>query len=115
MVIKKISFFILAFTLLAAGCGLKEGVIQKAPRSYLWFTGNTEGAVVFIDKRNPIELNMSSTGDEKTRDEPADTAKKIYYEIDPGKHTVIIKKSGQVVVNRTLLLGNGIITEIKIP
>jgi hypothetical protein len=115
MAIKRIPIVLLAVMLLAAGCGLEEGVIQKAPRSYLWFTGNTNGVTVIIEGRPPFELNVDSTGGEKTQDQSTDASKKVYYEIDPGKHTVIIHKYGQVVVNRTLLLGDGAITEIKIP
>ena len=56
----------LVILLLFAGCGLKEGVVQKEPKSFLWFTGNTQDAIVYIDDLSPIILyeNRSSTGAE---------------------------------------------------
>lgn len=88
---------------LCGGCGLKEGVVQKEPKSYLWFTGNTPKATVYIDDLNPIILNENRGSD------------KIHYEISPGKHRIIVEKMGKEVVNRIVFLGNGIIKEIKIP
>lgn len=103
---KKIFFLGLILLGICAGCGLKEGVIQKDTKSFLWFTGHTKNAEVYIDDLNPIMLNKmnSSVSD-----------KKVYYEISPGKHTIVVKKSGEEVVNRNVLLGNGITKEIKIP
>jgi hypothetical protein len=86
------------------GCGLNESVVQKEQKSYLTFTGSTEDAVVYIDNLDPITLNQSSKN-----------STKINYEISPGKHKIIVKKSGKEVVNRDLLLGNGIVKEIEIP
>ncbi len=95
--------FGLVLLMLCAGCGLQEGVVQKDPKSALWFTGNTENAIVFIDNLAPITLSKNSNN------------AKIHYEISPGKHGVIVKKSGQEVVNRNVLLGSGITKEIPIP
>ena len=111
------NFFYLsfAFLLLFGGCGLTEGVVQKEPKSFIWFTGNTKGAVAYVDDLEPImldDLNSSTDGESVNN-----SAKKgeVHYEISPGKHRIIVKKSGEEVVNRIVLLGNGITKEIKIP
>ena len=83
------------------GCGLKEGVIQNEAKSYIYFTGDTQNAVAYIDDLDPINLNSSSND--------------VHFEISSGKHNIIVKKSGKEVVNRTLLLGSGITREIRIP
>ena len=102
--------------ILCVGCGLKEGVVQKDPKSFLWFTGDTDNVIVYIDDLEPIELNRtyfvkSENGEEKKKEK----SENIHYEISPGKHRIIIKKSDKVVVNRIVLLGNGIIKEIQVP
>jgi len=113
---QKSAFIILGLfvILLCVGCGLKEGVVQKEAKSYLWFTGNTEGALVYIDDLKPIELGTHYYIDSATG-EKIKSNKDIHYEITPGKHRVIVKKMGTKIVNRIVLLGNGIIKEIEIP
>ena len=98
---KKHGYLVLVLLILCGGCGLKEGVVQKEPKSFLRFTGNTQNAIVYVDDLDPIPLNE---GDGSAS-----------YEISPGKHTIVVKKSGEEVVNRNILLGNGITKEIKIP
>ena len=110
---KKIFYLGLVLLWICGGCGIKEGVVQKETKSFLWFTGNTQNAVVFIDDLTPIMLNkMSSVSD---NNENSTNRGKVYYEISPGKHTIVVKKSGEVVVHRNVLLGNEITKEIKIP
>jgi hypothetical protein len=108
----RLSFIVLLFSGLIVGCGLTEGVVQKDPASYLWFTGNTENAVVYINDLKPISLKKKyRTADE---DDEANI-KTTHYKIAPGKYTIVVKKADQLVVNRTVLLGNGITREINIP
>ena len=38
-----------------------------------------------------------------------------HYKVTPGKHTIVVRKNGSVVVKRTLLLGDGIAREIRVP
>ena len=83
------------------GCGLHEGVVQKEAKSYIYFTGNSLDAVVFIDDLAPITISEDSDN--------------THFEISPGTHTVVVKKSGKEVVNRRILLGSGITREISIP
>ena len=100
---KKIIFLGLVLLILSVGCGgIKEGVVQKEPTSFLWFTGNTQNAIVYIDDLAPITLNEQ-------------IGSQVHYKISPGKHIIIVKKSGKEVVNRNVLLGNGITKEIQIP
>jgi hypothetical protein len=88
--------------MLCCACGLREGVVQKEPQSFLWFTGNTQNAVVYIDDLAPFTL--SEENDEL-----------IHYEISPGKHEIVVKRSGNEIVNRVVLLGSGMTKEIQIP
>jgi hypothetical protein len=83
-----------------AGCGYREGTLVKDPVSYLWFTGNISQANVIIDDKKPFELEKEGL---------------VYYQIPPGKHRIIVKKGGGVVVDRILIIGNEITQEIKIP
>ena len=113
---QKLTFIILGLFvfLLSVGCGLREGVVQKETKSYLWFTGSTEGAFVYIDDLKPIELGKNYYIDSETGEKVQKT-KEIHYELTPGKHRVVVKKMGIKIVNRIVLLGNGIIKEIEIP
>ena len=88
--------------------------MQREAKSYLWFTGNTEGAFVYIDDLNPIELGKNYYIDSETG-EKIEKSKEIHYELIPGKHRIIVKKMGAKIVNRIVLLGSGIIKEIEIP
>lgn len=111
---KKAIYLGLVILLLCVGCGLKEGVVQKEAKSYLWFTGNTEGALVYIDDFNSIELGKNYYIDSETG-EKIEKNKEIHYALTPGKHKVIVKKMETIIVNRIVFLGGGIIKEIKIP
>ncbi len=48
-------------------------------------------------------------------EDDADNKGEVHYRISPGKHTVVVKKSGVEVVHRTVLLGDDITREIRIP
>lgn len=113
---QKSAFIILGLFIfiLCMGCGLKEGVVQKEAKSYLWFTGNTEDALVYIDELDPIELGKNYYIDSETG-EKIEKKKEIHYELAPGKHRIVVKKMGTKIVNRIVLLGSGIIKEIEIP
>jgi len=111
---KIIGYLGLIFLFLCAGCGLKEGVVSKEPKSYLWFTGDTQNAIAYIDNLDPIDLNEQNSV-ASNEDENTNRRGQVHYQISPGKHTVLIKKSGEEIVNRIILLGNGITKEIQIP
>jgi len=86
---------------LMSGCGYKEGVQSEERVSYLYFSGSAKGAVVYID------------------DLPTFTVEKLgpdeVYKVAPGKHLIIVKKDGEVLVHRTLLLADGVAKEIYVP
>lgn len=99
--------FVAAFSMFA-GCGHKEGVRQPDSQSYIHFTGNTVGAIAVIDDNAPFEVFDSSgqTGQNEG---------KTLYEVPPGKHEVIVKKGGEVVVHRVLMIGAGATKEVPVP
>lgn len=98
---------------LIASCGLKKGVEQSAEKSYLKFTGNVSGAFVSIDEGEPFDLAKATHyGDQQGEDFKART---MLFEIKPGKHTVVVNRDGQVIVNRVFLIGNNQIKEIAVP
>lgn len=101
MKLKKTAYIILSAVFLFAGCGLNEGTIQKKAKSFLLFTGNIKNAVVQIDDLEPFSLEYSEN--------------QTLHEISPGKHLVIIKKSGKILVKRKVLLADGVTKEIEIP
>ncbi len=96
------------------GCGYTEGVIQKSERSYLWFTGNTENAIVYVDNKEFARLISPGYGNEGTAAKNQNNGP-VYYQLEPGKHEIRIERNGQVIVNRTLLLGGQMTREVEIP
>ena len=49
--------------LVLSGCGYQEGVVQKAERSFLKFTGDWTNATVQIDAMPPFELKSPGAYD----------------------------------------------------
>ncbi len=78
-----------------------SGSTTAEPVSYLYFTGNIEGAEVAIDDAPAFLVTKSGA--------------KQQYKVTPGKHTIVVSKQGNVVVKRSLLLGDGHEKEIHIP
>ncbi|MBW1650691.1 MAG: hypothetical protein JRJ44_08480 [Deltaproteobacteria bacterium] len=101
--------------LLCGGCGLKEGVLDNEPKSFLHFTGNTQNAIVYIDNLDPIAIDEPTPVANDENKNNANRIRQSHYQISPGLHAVVIKKSGAEIVNRSILLGNGITKEIQIP
>ena len=103
MNIIKISIVTVLFILTSA-CSYNTystGSTTVEPVSYLYFTGNIEGAQVSIDNAPAFLVTKSGV--------------KQQYKVTPGKHTVVVSKQGSVVVKRSLLLGDGHEKEINIP
>jgi hypothetical protein len=115
---KVIGAILVFFTLVLVlyGCGLNEATIQSDQKSFLYFSGNIENSFVSIDHGDKIELG-------KTRIEPKNEKnmkttkrfKKEYYETTPGKHSIIVTRNGKIIVNRLVILGDGIVKEVSIP
>ena len=110
MNIKFYHVFITLISFCIFGCGYKEGVVQTSPKSYLWFTGNIANSMVYINDLKPFSLNKPINED------PSQSQNELtHYQIQPGKYNIIVKKSNAVVVNRVVILGEGMTTEIEIP
>ncbi len=106
-----VALLVLAFCISA--CGFKEGVVMPDNKSYLWFSGKSDDVTVTIDDQPSFDLSPSyyvdSQGNKKSKTTP------VHYEVDPGKHTIKLMRNGQAILERTLLLGNRMTTEIQIP
>ena len=96
--------------LMLSACGYQEGVIQRAERSFLKFTGNWPNAAVQIDTMPPFILKPPTTASDPQAS-PADTL----YQVAPGKHRVTVTRGDRVVVDRVLLLENQVTLEVQIP
>ena len=103
----------LVFVLLT-GCGYKEGMIQDEPVSYLRFTGALQGAVVSIDDLQPFEPGEADSSAD-ARNNPSEATGPIHYRVEPGKHRITVRKNGRVVVDRIIMLDNGMTKEVRIP
>lgn len=112
---KSLSIFVALFVLALcmSACGFKEGGVMPDKKSYLWFSGKSDGVTMMVDDQPPFDLGPSyyvdSQGNNKSKTTP------VHYEIDPGKHTIKLMRNGQLILERTLLLGNHMTTEIEIP
>jgi len=82
------------------GCAYNTGAIQRAERSFIQFTGNTEGVVVIIDDGNPVQLTYN---------------KNTLYQASKGKHTLKVYRNDELVVNRVLFLDDHGTMEVIIP
>ncbi len=90
-----------------SGCGgYKEGMVQPDQESFIWFSGNLEAAVATIDNGAAIKLDEPSE---------ADPEGKTLYRLKPGKHDVVVTRNGQVIVNRSIMVGSGAAKEIAVP
>ena len=96
-------FSIACLFIFLTSCGYKEGITQPSSNSYLKFTGNTHNALVIIDDSNPFPIQTSN-----------ENGRVIHYQLSPGKHRIIVKRNNDVVLNREVLIGNGMTKEINI-
>ena len=85
--------------LLMSGCGSKEGVKSEAQKSYLYFSGNTSGVMVSIDKGEEFSVKAGVNNQ---------------YGIRPGKHLVEISRDGNLIIKREIYLGDGVAKEIEV-
>jgi hypothetical protein len=98
--------------LVAVGCGYQEGIRQPDRQSYIWFSGETKEAVVIIDDNEPFEVERAASVDSETWEK---VSGRLLYQVKPGKHEVVVKKGGQVVVHRDLMIGAGTTKEVWVP
>jgi len=99
------ALIITALFMLTSACSsyntYSSGSTSPEPVSYLYFTGNIEGAEVSIDDAPVFVVSKSGA--------------KQQYKVTPGKHTIVVSKQGNVIVKRNVLLGDGHEKEIHIP
>jgi hypothetical protein len=99
---KTFSLLIVSLLLvMTTACGYNTGVSSSEPVSYIYFTGDAEGAEVFIDDTSAFVVNK--------------TGNKNQYKVSPGKHVITIKKGNKVLVKRSVLLGDGHEKEFNVP
>jgi hypothetical protein len=98
-----------------AGCGgYQEGIRQPDRQSYLWFSGETKETVAIIDDNEPFKVEQTSYVDSETGERVSKQGRTLY-QVKPGKHEIIVKKGGQVVVHRYLMIGAGTTKEVWVP
>jgi len=90
---------VISLTLALNGCGYKEGVATSAQKSYLYFTGQTEGVSVSIDNGEMFRIEAGVDNQ---------------YKIKPGKHDIKIYQLGNIILDRQVYVGNGISKEIEV-
>lgn len=96
----------------STGCGYQEGIRQPDPQSYIWFSGETKDAVAIIDNNEPFIVEYPSSLDSETWEKESG---RTLYQVEPGKHEIVIKKDGQIVVHRYLIIGAGATKEVRVP
>jgi uncharacterized lipoprotein len=89
----------LLVVLLLSACGYKEGIHTAAQKSYLYFTGNIQSALVSVDGGAQF---------------PVKPGKDNLYSISPGKHKVLVVEGGTILVERDIYVGDGVAKEILV-
>lgn len=96
----------------SASCGYQEGIRQPDRQSYIWFSGETKDAVAIIDDNEPFKVEHPSSLDSETWEKESG---RTLYKVKPGKHEIVVKKDGQIVVHRNLIIGAGATREVQVP
>lgn len=98
-------FVVTVLVIITSACSsyntYSSGSTTAEPVSYLYFTGNIENAEVSIDDDPTFIVTKSGV--------------KQQYKVTPGKHTIVVSRQGNIVVKRSVLLGDGHEKEIQIP
>jgi hypothetical protein len=100
--------------LVTTGCGYHEGIREPDRQSYIWFTGETKGAVAIIDDNESFKVDQAYNEDTQTGEKEPRQGRTIY-QVKPGKHEIVVKKDGVVVVHRVLMIGAGATKEVRVP
>lgn len=103
---------VVAAVFVLVGCGYQEGIRQPDRQSYIWFSGETKDAVAIIDDNEPFKVKHPSSFDSETWEKESG---RTLYQVKPGKHEIVVKKDGQIVVRRYLIIGAGATKEVQIP
>ncbi|UIJ37012.1 hypothetical protein LWC08_09700 [Desulfobaculum bizertense] len=106
-------FSLFAVTCLLNGCGYREGVTIPDKKAYVLFSGDTDGVVAYIDEYSPVVLGShyykDSMGNKRVK------STETHYELAPGKHRIVLVRNGEKVLERVIMIGNQMTTEIAIP
>lgn len=105
--------FLSALPLMAVSCGYKEGSRQPDNQSFITFTGNVNGAVAVVDGGEPFAVDSLTYKDSQGND--VKKSDKTYYQVQPGRHSVVVSKDGQVKVERDVLINAGSTKEVWVP
>lgn len=110
---KYIAILVILSLATVLGCGFREGVIQPDSRSFIWFSGNTQDAIASVDKQSEFKIEPNYYVD--NRGEKVKKSGRALYEVKPGKHEIIVKRNGEIIVNRILMISAGATKEVRVP
>lgn len=84
-------------------CGYQAGVIQKAEKSYLQFSGSWgwDEVAVKVDDRETFPLKPTDGN--------------TLFEITPGKHALKVFKNNKLVVDRIIFVDSQATFEVRVP
>ncbi|MDP2359998.1 MAG: hypothetical protein Q8O14_04495 [bacterium] len=86
---------------IACSCGHHSEIRVKASESYVRFFGNLDGVAVSIDSADFVSI--------------AEFKSKHVLATSPGRHVIEVRRNGETIVLREVLLSNGTTLEIQIP
>lgn len=108
-------FLSLLIVSLMFGCVYKEGIQQPDQKSYIWFSGNTDGSIAIIDGGESFKVERGFYYNNQTDTGKVDKKGRTLYQVKPGRHEIIVKNGSEIRVNRIVLIGSGATKEINIP
>jgi hypothetical protein len=94
--------------LFLVGCGAHEGVTTPADVAWIQFSGDTRGALASIDGAEAFLLRPEQYSKK-------DSSAPKHYQVNPGKHHIVVTRNGKIIVERIVLIGNQQIKEILVP
>ncbi len=94
----KFLILLLLGALFIFACGHQEGIIQKAEKSLIFFSGNLENVKIHIDETEPFTPSYGK-----------------HYQMLPGKHTLMAYRDGNLLLKKIIILENQVTMEIRIP
>ncbi len=94
----KFLILLLLGALFIFACGHQEGIIQKAEKSLIFFSGNLENVKIQIDETEPFTPSYGK-----------------HYHMLPGRHTLMAYRDGNLLLNKIIVLENQVTMEIRIP
>jgi hypothetical protein len=101
-------------TIVSCIIGRREGVVQKPDASYLHFTTLDKENYKYsfslvVDDGQPFAIEIDKTTNRNTR-----FTYKDLYQITPGKHLIKVFKNNNLIIEKTVYVGNQETIEIEI-